>query len=97
MLDQVYRTGKPFYGLESPLSIEIPNQGTVVKYVNFTYQPFMNIERKIKGIMAIANDVTDQVIARKKIEESEIKFRNLAEAIPQIVYVVNEKGENGVF
>jgi PAS domain S-box-containing protein len=48
-------------------------------FFNFVYQPFYEVDGTISGVMAIANEVTDQVVARKKVEESESRFRNLVE------------------
>ncbi|HUM48546.1 MAG TPA: PAS domain S-box protein, partial [Chitinophagales bacterium] len=61
-------------------------------YANFTYQPLYDSTQKINGIISIAVDVTQQVAARKKIQESEERFRSLAEALPQLTWVTDEKG-----
>lgn len=46
-------------------------------YFNFVYQPLYEPDGRVTGVMATANEVTDQVRARKQVEESERRFRNL--------------------
>ena len=38
-------------------------------------------------------EITDQVIARDKLQESESRFRTLAETLPQLVWMTDEKGQ----
>jgi len=70
LLDQVKTTGVPFSASERP--VQLPRGGKIeTVYVNFVYQPFREGDGTISGIIAVATEVTDQVLARKKIEESE--------------------------
>ncbi|WP_375447450.1 ATP-binding protein [uncultured Fibrella sp.] len=82
LLDTVYTTGEPFVGKE--LSIFLHNaQGIVRKaYLNFIYQPIRNEQRQVEGILAFAYEVTEQILARDAIAESEAKFRALIEEAP---------------
>ncbi len=54
-------------------------------YLNFVYQPFYEYDGTRSGVVAISTEVTEQVISRKKIEESESHFRIIAEMIPEKV------------
>lgn len=92
LLDQVYRTGKPYYGRELPLEVNVPKKGKTTKYINFTYQPLRNSRHKIEGIMVVANDVTNMVVARKRIEEAEEKFRMLADNMPNLAWMAHPDG-----
>jgi PAS domain S-box-containing protein len=96
LLDKVYNTGETFIGLEVPLSIN-KGKGVEQLYIDFSYQAFKNAYDESEGILVFANDVTHQVAARKKIEESEQRFRFLANAMPQKVWTANEKGEANYF
>lgn len=70
LLDQVVATGIPFFASEMP--VQLPREGkTDLVYVNFVYQPFREGDGTITGIIAVAIEVTEQVRARKKMEESE--------------------------
>ncbi len=62
-------------------------------YFNFTYQPYREIDGVISGVMAQANDVTEQVLARKKVEESEKKFQAAIAAVEGIIWTNNAVGE----
>jgi PAS domain S-box-containing protein len=70
ILVNVYETGEEFVGYERP--VMLPRNGTVENvFINFVYHPFREGDGTISGIIAVAIDVTQQVLARKKIEESE--------------------------
>lgn len=68
MLQKVYETGETFSANELPVILPRNGQQQTL-YMNFTYEPFREADGKISGIMAMANDVTDQVRARREIEE----------------------------
>ncbi|MGZ5278512.1 MAG: PAS domain S-box protein, partial [Pseudobdellovibrionaceae bacterium] len=92
LLNRVYETGQPYIGTELPLSI--PNESGKIesRYVNLGYHPFRDSNGRIKGIFAVVQDVTEQVLARKSVEESEARFRQLANALPLIVWTANSDG-----
>jgi PAS domain S-box-containing protein len=75
LLDNVYKTGKSFVGTEMSLNIKDENGKLQQVYVNFIYQAFKNLQGVIEGILLFAYDVTEQVTARKKVEESEEQLR----------------------
>ena len=60
-------------------------------WYNCTYEPLNDLNGNRTGIIAVVNEVTDQVIARKKIEESEEKFRTLATEFPLFVWLTDNK------
>ena len=53
-----------------------------VAYINFVYEALKEGDGIIVGIMAVATDVTAQVLSRKKIEDSEVRFRTLITEAP---------------
>jgi PAS domain S-box-containing protein len=74
ILLHVYRSGESYTANERP--IPLPRKGSVETiYLNFVYEPFREGDSTISGILVVATDVTDQVIARRKIEESEARTR----------------------
>ncbi len=77
LLDNVYKTGETFFGKEMPMMFN-RNGKHEQAYVNFSYQAFKNTNGETEGILVFANEVTETVIARKLIEESEESFRMLA-------------------
>jgi PAS domain S-box-containing protein len=80
LLDDVYKTGEPFKANEMLVQIEgEENPGTIDLYLNFVYQAYRNSAGDIEGVFFFIVDVTEQVLSRKKIEESEKRYRTLFE------------------
>lgn len=69
LLLYVYKTGKRISANEHRIQFEREGQ-TITRYLNFVYEPLKDQEGKVNGLMAVALDVTEQVTARRKIEES---------------------------
>jgi len=75
LLDEVYKTGEPFIANEMPVTLQKANGELEERILNFIYQASRNAEGEINGILVHAVDVTEQIIARRKIEESEEQLR----------------------
>lgn len=82
---KVYRSGKRFSANEIPYELTI-NGKRETRYMDAVIDPMRDEAGTIVGQLAISIDVTDQVLSRKKVEESE---ERLAIAI--------EGGELGTF
>lgn len=80
LLDKVRLTGEPYQGQEIAVPTLKNGQITTV-YVNFVYEPFRNEEGQITGIIVVATDVTDQVVAKIQLEEAEERARLAVDAI----------------
>ncbi len=61
-------------------------------YYETTYSPLRDEKGAISGIVAVSTDITAQVLARQKTEESEERFRTLADNISQLVWMTDENG-----
>lgn len=70
LLKGVYATGVPFSANERATVLPRGGQMETV-FINFIYTPFRDGDGTISGVIAVAIDVTTQVLARKRIEESE--------------------------
>lgn len=92
LLDNVYNTGKPFVGQEVPIKLDIGEKEPKLSFLDFVYYPTRNSEGEVDGIFVHAIDVTEQVMARKKIEESEKELRILIDTAPVIIWLTNEDG-----
>lgn len=98
VLDSVYQTGKSFSANEMNIKLDVNNTGKPVdKYLNFLFQPHIGSDGKPDGILFFAVDVTEQVMSRKKLEESQKEVRAIAESMPQIVWVTTADGKNIYF
>lgn len=95
LLNEVYKTGNLHSESESLFYL---NDGFIEHkmYIDFEYAPQRELDDTISGIKMTLIDVTEKVEARKKIEESEKRFRSLTESIPQLIWETDEKG-NALF
>ena len=68
--DRVYATGEPFVGNEMHVAFDRDGDGEVEEgYFNFVYQPLHDPDGKVYGILTHAVEVTDQVLARRHVEQ----------------------------
>jgi signal transduction histidine kinase len=69
LLDQVYTTGQPFSGTETPIHLFDAATGQpALRYVDFIYQPLHDAQQQTQGILAFIVEVTDQVVARQQAD-----------------------------
>lgn len=93
LLDNVYNTGEPFIGKEMKVYIDKNGLGEKEEvFSNFSYQALRNSEGTIEGILIFSYDITEMVIARRAVESSEKKYRNLVQSLPAAVYTCNTEG-----
>ena len=72
LFDNVLETGETFTDPEYAAMIDLYNEGAPRQcYFNFSMEPLKNDSGKIYAVMVMSYDITEQVEARKKIEESE--------------------------
>ena len=91
ILDEVYTTGLAYSSYEVPVMLE--NNGLLIKYYfDLLYQPIHFQSGKIDSILVIATDLTQQVKARKIIEENSQQFEQMADSIIQMVWVTDAQG-----
>jgi len=80
LLHEVIATGKPYISKE--VFVELIRGGKLDQvYVDLIYQPRRQ-GSAITGVLVVATDVTEQVITRRKIEESETKLRGIISSAP---------------
>jgi PAS domain S-box-containing protein len=85
MYRQVWETGEPIVEDEYPYQFD---QGLYSPGVWLALQ----ISRVDEGVAIAWRDVTEQVVARKKVEESEARFRNMADHAPVMLRVIDPTG-----
>lgn len=86
----VQKTGVPFKGDEQPVDLFI-NGKLKRRYFNFSYTPVIE-GSKIKGVLHVAVDITQQVEARKKIEEAKEELQFVTDTMPQLVWTAEANG-----
>ena len=90
LLDDVFITGNRFVAVEMPVQI-LRNDQIETAYINFSYEPLYSAQGKIDGIMAIGFNVTQQVLAHKKVEKNEEKLNIVISARELGVFEINIK------
>ncbi|TYP77204.1 chemotaxis protein CheB [Aquimarina intermedia] len=90
LMEQVYDTGIPYEAFKVPAVIH-RNGEKVLNYYDFIYHPQHNSKGEIVGISIIATIVTDQVELFKKLEESEKKFNQLSDQLPDLITLADHK------
>ncbi len=75
---EVYRTGKPYYGFESPMIMKREGK-TKTGYFNYAYTPLLE-NGKIRGVLQVATEVTEQVLIREELQKAEEMLRFSIEA-----------------
>ncbi len=93
MLDNVYRTGESYIGKET--FVQVVKEGNGEKadfYMNFIYQAYRNAEGKIEGVFFFINDITEQILSRKKIEKSEKFFKGVIENSAEMITLTDAAG-----
>ena len=92
MLAYVVSTGNTFHEHERPVVI-IRNGKRDEIYANFVFQPHYNDAGDMVGVLAVANEVTAQVLARKAILHAEETTRLALDAALLGSYEVNLETE----
>ena len=70
LLDRVYQTGESYSGKEARASVGDPSHPRT-GYFNFVYQPLPGPDGKPDGVMVFGFEVTEQVLARRSLENAE--------------------------
>ncbi|MBW4560784.1 MAG: PAS domain S-box protein [Mojavia pulchra JT2-VF2] len=82
LLDQVYATGQPFVGKEMRALFDRNGDGILEEsFWNFVYQPLLDANAQVYGIMTHAVEVTEQVLSRKEIEKKAEELSQLTLAL----------------
>ncbi|HEU4902576.1 MAG TPA: PAS domain S-box protein, partial [Flavisolibacter sp.] len=76
LLDDVFTTGKTFEAMDAKAELEVKGK-LHTYYFDFTYKPIRNTEGEVYAILEMAEDVTDQVLARQALKKSEENLRNM--------------------
>jgi PAS domain S-box-containing protein len=87
ILNGVFTTGETYSAHGVP--IMLPRNGKPEQvFVNFVYEAYKESNGKVSGILAVAIEVTEQIKAKKKIEEAEEKARLAIDSAELGVYEI---------
>lgn len=80
ILKEVFQSGQTFEGREQTAYLK-ENEVLKKVYVNFVFKAVRGDDNKITGVLAVGYDVTNQVEAKKKLQESEARLRLSIDAV----------------
>nr|WP_294781303.1 PAS domain S-box protein [uncultured Flavobacterium sp.] len=81
LLQEVIKTGKAFIAKE--VEVELFRNGSLgYVYVDLTYQLHYDSDGIPTNVLVVATDVTNQVLSRRNVEQSEAKLQSLIAAAP---------------
>ena len=72
---EVYRTGVPFAGEEWRMELPGPNGAVSERFITFTYSPWRFPDGTMRGVVAVAEDNTETVLARRAAEAESAELR----------------------
>jgi PAS domain S-box-containing protein len=79
LLNKVFYMGETIVLDETPLSLN-RNGNRENLYLKLMYEPLREYDGTISGVTVLADDITEQVESRKKIEEAEVRLKLAIEA-----------------
>ncbi|HEX8517207.1 MAG TPA: PAS domain S-box protein [Bacteroidia bacterium] len=91
LLDDVYKTGVPFAAREALVTINTDGAAKEV-YLDFIYQAYEDSQKNIEGVIYFGIDVTEKVLARRMIKESEERYKQIIETAQEGIWMWDEKG-----
>jgi PAS domain S-box-containing protein len=87
LLDQVYASGRPFFGQEARLVLQpAPDKAPTEHFVDFIYQPVLEVDGSVSGIFIEGYDVTDRRLAADALRDSEERLREGLQAGRMVVW-----------
>ncbi|GCC50482.1 hybrid sensor histidine kinase/response regulator [Chryseotalea sanaruensis] len=90
LLDSIYDSGQPFQANEIEYKIDRDGNGNFTSmYQNVFQQPYRDIDGNVAGLFYFGVDVTEQVVARRKIEEAQKRYRQIVETAQEGIWVVD--------
>jgi PAS domain S-box-containing protein len=91
LLDEVYRTGRPFTGAAMPVRFGA-NASDAPRYLSFVYQALSGSAGDITGILVHGVDVTEMVVAKQSLETRSRLFDTVLSSIVDFAYVFDRDG-----
>ncbi|MGC4101971.1 PAS domain S-box protein [Ferruginibacter sp.] len=88
LLNEVFSTGKIHREKESIAYVQ-GDDDLKKFYLDFEYAPLFEKDNTVSGIIITVNDVTEKVEARIIVEESELRFRNVANSAPVFIWTAD--------
>lgn len=108
LLDEVYRTGKAYVGRGLPIQlVRTPDHPSELRYLDFVYQPKLEPDGSISGVIVLGVDVTDARRSEQILLQSEKlnavgrlassiahEINNPLEAVTNLIYLARSAAVN---
>ncbi|HEY1024013.1 MAG TPA: ATP-binding protein [Sphingobacteriaceae bacterium] len=88
-LNDVFKTGRPYDAHEAPVFLN-SSGGLQQQFLDYTYSPLKRESGEVYGVLIIANNVTERIVSRKLLLESEKNFRSLVLHAPVAMCILKE-------
>ncbi len=85
LLDEVYKTGKPYLGKELPLRLNDASGNPQNLWIDIGYHPFRRADGKIQGVFALVHDVAEKVAQKSKEKAIVQQLRIVADFSPALI------------
>jgi PAS domain S-box-containing protein len=95
-LDRVFTTGIPFHAHNQRVDLVINNK-LIPHYFNYSFTPLFDINGNIYGVMNTAAEVTDLMVAKQKIEDSEKRLSLVIDASELGTWELNLKTSEAIY
>jgi PAS domain S-box-containing protein len=73
------------------------NSAGVDSYFEYILSPVIAADRTIESVVGLSRDISERKQAEATLRESEQRFRLMADAIPQIVWIIDAEGRTEFF
>lgn len=91
VIENVYNTGENFYGKNVKVEFDIEGSGKLAsRFLDLILIPHRSENGQVSAIFFFSNDVTDEVLLRNAMEESEENYRKMFDLSPLPKLLVEE-------
>jgi PAS domain S-box-containing protein len=92
LVDAVFSKGESVYKKNQRLVLNRSSPEEEA-YFTFSYSPLFDDVGTVTGLFCAVFETTDEVLSLQKLEESEARFRNLADTAPMYIAMADESGD----
>jgi len=79
LLDEVYASGQPYVGRAVPLTVRSNDGVAVDSFIDFVYQPIVDENGAVIGIVSQGSDVTEQVLGARALQAKQVELERTIE------------------
>lgn len=91
LLETVWQTRAPYIGTELPVEILRGGKRELI-YFTFVYQPMLGTDGMVDSVIVVAVDVTQEVLARRKVEAAQAELQAIFDSFPEALFVGTQAG-----